>query len=71
MKTFFNSFNQSIELQDLDSFLLKMGANLATAQPHELFALFKQLESKSKFIIYSLFKKTQVCFLNHSFKMSS
>ena len=46
MKKFFNSFDQSIELKDLDSFLLKLGANLATAQPHELLALFKNLESK-------------------------
>ena len=43
MNTFFKTFNQTISLDELDGFLLKLGSHLATAEPHELATLFQQL----------------------------
>lgn len=63
MNTFFNTFNQTISLEELDSFLLKLGSHLATAEPHELAALFQQLtkHNEGKLLLFFLnFKSTHL-----------
>lgn len=47
MDNFFKSYNLDIKLDELDNFLLKLGANLASLSPQELGSMlekFKQIE---------------------------
>jgi len=54
MNNFFKSFNQNVSINDLDEFLIKLGANLAAPQPDDLlFGALFGLYNESKQINFS------------------